>query len=422
MARPDWWMFTEVARRMGFARAFDYPNPAAIFREHAALSAFENNGTRVFNIGALAGCDDAAYDALQPVQWPCPRHGTSAQRLFARGGFPTPDSRARMVPVTGRMADRGAGDALRLNTGRVRDQWHTMTRTGWVPHLMAHSGEPFLAMHPRDAAARGLADGGLARIDSDAGAAVRKVQGTADQSPGDVFAPMHWTDQFSSSGPVDRLVHAKTDPVSGQPDLKGASVRVTVVDTQWTGLLARRAGTRPDLGESVYWSKAPAASGFAFDLAGWTKLADVIHSETILRRLLQVPAEAELCSYSDPRKSVFRYAGFVGGMLEACLFLAPMGVVLPARGPALELLGRSVTPRDRPALLAAQTPAKASTEKIVCSCFSVGNETIACAIRERGLTSVAQIGAALRAGTNCGSCVPELKKLLAAAPALSAAE
>ena len=422
MARPDWWMFAEVARRMGFGDAFAWSNPAAIFREHAALSAFENNGERIFDIGVLAACSDAAYDALQPLQWPCPRLGASGPRLFGRGGFPTPDGRARMVPVMGRIEDRAANDGLRLNTGRVRDQWHTMTRTGRVPRLMAHAGEPFLAMHPHDAAARGISPGMLARIDSDAGAAILKVQVTPDQKPGDVFAPMHWTEQFSSSGPIDRLVHARTDPVSGQPDLKGAAVRVTALDMQWTGLLLRRAGARPDLGESIYWSKAPAATGFAFDLAGWTKLAEVIHSEAILRRLLQIPAEAELCSYSDPRKSVFRYAGFLGGVLEACLFLAPVGVALPARGVALELLGRSVTPQDRPALLAAQAPAKSIAEKIVCSCFSVGAETITCAIGERGLTSVAQIGAALRAGTNCGSCVPELKKLLADAPALSVAE
>src|SRR5581483_1325531 len=84
-ARPDWWMFTEVARRMGWGAHFAYAGPADIFREHAALSAFENDGARLFNLGALAGLDDAAYDALAPVQWPLPRlgQGQAGPRLFA---------------------------------------------------------------------------------------------------------------------------------------------------------------------------------------------------------------------------------------------------------------------------------------------------------------------------------------------------
>ena len=100
-ARPDWWMFAEVARRMGWENEFSYGGPADIFREHAALSAFENDGQRVFDIGALADLDDAAYDALAPVQWPSPKpgHGLTGPRLFARGGFPTPDGRARMLPL-----------------------------------------------------------------------------------------------------------------------------------------------------------------------------------------------------------------------------------------------------------------------------------------------------------------------------------
>jgi assimilatory nitrate reductase catalytic subunit len=104
------------------------------------------------------------------------------------------------------------------------------------------------------------------------------------------------------------------------------------------------------------------------------------------------------------------------------VFLAPSGMALPGREMALGLIGKSIAPLDRMALLAAAAPAKGQSEKTVCSCFSVGSETLAKAIREHNLKSVAEIGAVLGAGTNCGSCVPELKKLLWAAPALSAAE
>ncbi|HTR16312.1 MAG TPA: molybdopterin-dependent oxidoreductase [Acetobacteraceae bacterium] len=420
-ARPDWWVFAQVARRMGWEKEFSYIRPADIFREHAALSAFENDGQRVFDIGALADLDDAAYDALAPVQWPCPRpgRGRTGARLFARGGFPTPDGRARMLPLAITADERQPDYPLTLNTGRVRDQWHTMTRTGRVPHLMTHSAGPRLALNPRDAARRGIEDDGLARIESPHGSAVLRVSIDAAMRAGDVFMPMHWTDQFSSSGPVGRLVHAVTDPVSGQPDLKGTKVRVAAVAEAWRGLLLRRAAGDPVLGETVHWSKAPIAAGFAYEMSGWTPLVELVESEQGLRSLLRVPEAAELVSYSDPRKSVFRYAGLIGGRLEACVFFAAPRAAFPEADQASRWLGQELEPIARLALLAGLEAGAAPGGKIVCSCFSVGEAAICSAIRAKKLTAPAEIGAVLRAGTNCGSCIPELKKLLAADAAWS---
>jgi assimilatory nitrate reductase catalytic subunit len=415
-ARPDWWMFAEVARRMGWGAEFSYKGPADIFREHAALSAFENDGQRIFDIGALADLDDAAYDALLPLQWPCPRpgRGRSGPRLFAHGGFPTPDGRARMRPVAVSAGKNRAYYPLTLNTGRVRDQWHTMTRTGRVPRLMTHVTGPRLTLHPRDAAVRGIEDGGLAQIESPHGRAVLRVSIDAAMRPGSVFVPMHWTGQFSSSGPIGRLVHSVTDPLSGQPDLKGTKVEVAAVAERWRGFLLRRGAGDPALGESVHWSKAPLTSGFAYELSGWTPLAQAIHCEEVLRRLLQVPEDAELISYSDPKKSVFRYAGLTGGRLDACVFFAPPRAFFPEAGQAMRLLGEVLEPGARLSLLAGVEPGAAPAGKIVCACFSVGEAAICSAIRSGKLKTAAEIGAMLRAGTNCGSCIPELKKLLAA--------
>jgi assimilatory nitrate reductase catalytic subunit len=415
-ARPDWWMFAEVARRMGWEREFSYPNPAAIFREHAALSAFENGGKRIFDIGALADRSDTGYEALEPVQWPCSNRGGSAaaQRLFTDGLFPTPDGRARMVPVAaGRSKMPSGGIEVTLNTGRVRDQWHTMTRTGRVPHLMTHASEPLLAIHPCDAAARGIAAGGLVQVKNERGDAVMRAHLTEAQQPGAVFAPMHWTDQFASAGTIGRLVHDETDPISGQPDLKGSTVRLCAIETLWHGLLLTRGPALPDLGGKVFWSKAPAEAGFAFTLAGWSDLALVIHSETILRRLLQIPNEAELVSYSDPKKSIFRYAGFLGSRLEACLSLAPSEGGLLSRHSVPLFLGRSLDAAERLSLLAPHSGKPGiSPDKVVCSCFSVGADAITGAIRSGNLKTVKELGAALQAGTNCGSCIPELTRLL----------
>jgi assimilatory nitrate reductase catalytic subunit len=424
-AAPDWWMFAEVGRRMGWEDAFSFRGPADVFREHAALSAFENNGARLFNLGALADISDAEYDALSPMQWPVPKPGAgpAGARLFARGGFPTPDGRARMVPLQLRAEEEAAEASLTLNTGRIRDQWHTMTRTGRVPHLMSHISGPSVALHPRDAAARGIADKGLARIESEHGAVVMRVSLDEGVRPGDIFAPMHWTDQFTSSGPIDRLVHAKTDPVSGQPDLKGTRVRVQGVHEAWRGHLFRLGGGEPELSDALWWTKAQIATGFAFELAGWNPLRQEVHSEGVLRRLLRIPGDAELISYSDPRKAMFRYAGIQHGQLAACVFFGPPGAEFTGVEQAKSLLGKEISAMERIALLAgSHAQAGGQAVKIVCSCFSVSEDKIRCAIRDEGLTSAAQIGARLKAGTNCGSCIPELKKLLRNQPILNAAE
>jgi assimilatory nitrate reductase catalytic subunit len=226
---------------------------------------------------------------------------------------------------------------------------------------------------------------------------------------------MHWTDQFASSGPIDRLVHALADPVSGQPDLKGTRVRVASVPEIWRGNLLRLAAGEPEFSESVWWSKVQTGAGFAFELAGWSALEREVHSETVLRRLLHIPAEAELVSYSDPRKAMFRYAGIVQGRMAACVFFGPPGLDFAGAEQAKKLLGKEISAAERIALLAGRD-ASGSTEtgKIVCACFSVREDNIRAAIRADGLVTPAAIGLVLKAGTNCGSCIPELKKLISA--------
>ena len=164
-AKPDWWAMSEVAKQMGFGAAFDYAGPAAVFREHAALSAFENNGTRDFDLGGLARLSDTDYDALAPLQWPVPAGGAGrTKRMFADGRFFTPSGRARFIaieePVLAEAPD--ADFPFLLNTGRVRDQWHTMTRTGLSPRLASHMPDPFVEVNPDDARKLGLAGDGFA--------------------------------------------------------------------------------------------------------------------------------------------------------------------------------------------------------------------------------------------------------------------
>ena len=239
-AKSDWWMFAEVGRRMGWAAAFAYTNAAKVFREHAALSAFENDGRRVFDIGALASLTDAEYDDCEPLQWPLPAGGQLENgRLFSKGGFPLLDGRARFVQTEYRPVS-SKPDRQRpfvLNTGRIRDQWHTMTRTGLVPRLMTHREEPFLELSPHDATKLCVGDGDLVRLETHHGATILRTKSNLGQRPGEVFVPMHWTDQFVANGPIGKLVAGICDPVSGQPELKATPVKLAPVPTLWRGLL-----------------------------------------------------------------------------------------------------------------------------------------------------------------------------------------
>ena len=428
-ARPDWWMLTEVARRMGWADAFDYRKPADIFREHARLSAFENGEPkrRLFDIGALAELSDEQYDSLKPVRWPLPRGVQEPQpavtRLFGDGGgFPTADGRARFVPTPYRAPAVPAGDQFPfiLNTGRLRDQWHTMTRTGRLPRLMAHQGEPFVDISFEDAVRLQLNESDLVRIESPHGEAVLPFRVADGLRAGEVFAPIHWTDQFTSAGPIGRLVGAATDPVSGQPELKASPVRLTAVAPQWHGLLLSGSEQVPQ--GSYYWGRVPLERGHAFTLIGWEPLPSGRGTEFWIAALLGASTAAELVIYADPARGTYRYASIAGRKLEACLFIARAGAALPSREALAALLGSRIEPEAR-AFVLAGSPGGAAAQNAagptICSCFGVGLHTLHGAIVSRRLSSVAEIGAVLRAGTNCGSCIPELNAILNSAHAQS---
>jgi assimilatory nitrate reductase catalytic subunit len=208
-ARPDWWILSEVAKRLGFGAAFDFNSAADVFREHAALSAFENNGGRDFDIGALRSLSDEAFDALTPVQWPTRQDNSQPQpRFFANGGFFSSDFKARFIApeIPALRTETTAGRPLRLNTGRIRDQWHTMTRSGLSPRLGQHLPEPFVEVHPDDALKFGVTDGSFARVTTDHGQCTLKVVVSERQQRGMLFAPIHWSEATATGSRVGALV------------------------------------------------------------------------------------------------------------------------------------------------------------------------------------------------------------------------
>ncbi|WP_428492335.1 molybdopterin-dependent oxidoreductase [Rhodopila sp.] len=423
-ARPDWWQFAEVGRRMGWPDAFAWRNAAAVFREHAALSGHANQGRRMFDISALGRLDDAGFDAMAPVRWPLPEGSTAeAGRLFGQGGFSTPDGRARFVPTPYRALPPAE---LRLNTGRVRDQWHTMTRTGLAPALMAHTSEPLLTIHPIDAAAAGIGQGDLTRLATEHGETLLRADLRHTQRHGEVFAPMHWTDRFTSAGPIARLVSARIDPVSGQPELKATPATLAPAKVHFHGLLLRRGGGA--LAEDCHWVRVPIAEGQMYRLAGLRPLPNNGDARDFAVRLLglpqsdvsqgdaprsDVPYTGDWLEASDPSRGVLRVAVIFDGALEACLFLTRDPAALPAEAAVIPMLGAPVPDAARSKILSGRMyDASAADGPRVCACFAVTRNAIRHAVVTQRLESVRQIGALLRAGTNCGSCVPELEEIL----------
>jgi assimilatory nitrate reductase catalytic subunit len=410
-------MSAEIARRMGWADAFRFRGPADIFREHAALSGFENDGSRLFDIGALASLTDAEYGALAPVRWPLPAGAAPGAdgRLFGDGRFATEDGKGRFVPTPWR-PPASRTDRRRpfiLNTGRVRDQWHTMTRTGRMNRLMSHQDEPWLDIAPGDALMLGLAAGDLARVETEHGRAILRARPNEAQRRGEVFVPMHWTDDFCSAGPVDRLVGAARDPLSGQPEFKATPVGLAPVPTLWRGLLLAPWDRLPQ-GE-FYCCRIPVAGGHAFELRGWDMLPTGRALTGWAAALLGPTEGDDPIEIADPACGAYRLVDLDRGRLRACLLLSMKARwPIPDRLSVQMLLGTPVDADATRRLVtidesAASPPPRART---VCACFSVAHTTIEDAIVADRLQTVAEIGTALRAGTNCGSCIPELKEIL----------
>jgi assimilatory nitrate reductase catalytic subunit len=409
-AKPDWWIVAQIARRMGFAAQFAYGSAADIFREHAALSAFENGGRRDFDIGALATISDATFDALDPVQWPL-RAGETPQgkdrRFFVQGGFYTPDRKGRFIALEppAPRAPTNKEFPFRLNTGRVRDQWHTMTRSGLSARLGTHAPEPFVEVHPADAKAMDLADGGFAKVATRWGSCVLKVTISDRQRRGSLFAPIHWSDATASAARIGDLVMPETDRYSGQPDAKATPASIAPVHFAFRGFaLTRRPISAPRHG---WWARVAVAGASGLLLA-------TNDGPEIWRGSARQMLGKELAEYVDQQRGVYRAASFVAGELTGCLFI-DAAETAPQWDAVKALFAAETLPDGARRVLLSGRSADGlvSASPIVCACFSVGIAAIRAAIQGGAATSVQGIGEALRAGTNCGSCLPELKRLVA---------
>ncbi|NML59937.1 molybdopterin-dependent oxidoreductase [Massilia sp. RP-1-19] len=408
-ARADWKILCQVAQRMGFD-GFEFGAPHEIFDEHARLSSWRNGADeggvkRAFKLEGLAGLGAHDYDTLDPVQWPVLRGPGGAAvgtaRIDCGGKFVATAPRG---PVHAASAEY----PLALNTGRVRDQWHTMTRTGKAPRLAGHVPESFVDLHPHDALLYGVREGELARVSSAWGSMVARVQLGGGITRGSVFVPIHWNGQTASDARVGALVSPAVDPVSGEPEFKHTPVMVEHFGVSWHGFLLTRRELALD--GVAHWTRIQ-GSGFArYELAGRTTIAA---RGAWARSLLGVGEGEDWLEYEDRADGVYRAVHLVDDRIEQCVFVSARPD-LPSRAWLaglfdLETIGRE----ERAGLLAGRSLGKTvDAGPTVCACFGVGRNTLYETIRFRKLTEVSEVTACLKAGGNCGSCVPEIKSLL----------
>ncbi len=437
-ARHDWQIVIDFARRLeqrlGRARSlFPYDGPQAVWNEHR-----ESTRGRDLDISGLS------WDILEqkgPQQWPFPEGAsTGKKRLYEDGVFPTASGRARFVVTQWKpLAD--AVDArypFHLNTGRLRDQWHGMSRTGTVSQLFAHASEPAIVMAPSDLDLRLLQAGDLVHVSSRRGSQIFPVAAGDEMRAGQAFIAMHWGQEFVSgrgrgggSHGVNALTSPALDPVSRQPELKHAAVRIMKAELPWRLLALCWAGPEQVLLLQQRLRRLlPQFAYGALTLFGREKsglLLRAANEEAVDGKLLQELEQLlglngpRVLRYDDARRGKLRRVLVQDNRLQSVLLAGDVS----AEAWLTEYLQgeQSVAALGRLLLMPSiRAPAgMARRGRIVCNCLNVSETEIAACLAKQppadAQSALANLQQTLKCGTSCGSCVPELKQMVMKAEA-----
>ncbi|WP_332673765.1 nitrate reductase [Aromatoleum sp.] len=438
-AKPDWRIVCDFALALGprigkdAEKLFPYASPADIFDEHAATTR-----GRDLDIGGLS------YDVLDsagPQQWPFPEgadatDAASRARLYADGRFSTPDGRARfVVPTQALTAERtDARYPLALTTGRLRDQWHGMSRTGKVAQLYNHVDEARIEMNADDLALRGIESGELVRVKSRRGDVILRAAASAEIRSGQAFVAMHWGTNTLNSAGANAVTLRASDPFSKQPELKHATVQVEKAELPFHALIMRGEPGIDDRDDGA--NAAGLAVERAAALAPWLErfgyaslaLAGRDHPAVVLRIAHDRPIppawlaeldmllgldDAHCVTYSDARRGITKRARIENGFLVGLRLTGETAAaawlrdVLVERQPAADLRRWILAP------IASPPAAAKSRGRIICNCLDVSERDIESAVA--GGAGFDALQAKLGCGTGCGACVPEIRRLVAQA-------
>ena len=473
-ARHDWAIAVQFAHQLearlrpGQPTLFPYTTDhadqgaQAVWNEHR-----ESTRGRDLDITGLSW---TLLESAGPQQWPCPADLTDSgnddnsattlptrtrdigkARLYEDGIFPTADGRARFAAHAWQPTaeQRESRYPFSLTTGRLRDQWHGMTRTGTLGRLFGHVAEPCVQLHPHDMERRQLKNGDLVHVTSKRGSIVVPVQADATVGLSQAFMAMHWGSEFlsgcSSTGErlagVNALTTSAFCPTSKQPELKHAAVKVLKAELPWT-LLAMAwlpADSAQDVREALaalmaqfplfqFTSCVPFSNNTPLNEPGRERMGVLLRAaahepppDAVIERIeaLIGLATADTLRYADQKRGQRRAARLVrhgnATMLEAIVLAGDTS----AEGWLKTLLQEELPAQSYGRLLlvpGAKAPvAVQSRGKPVCTCLNVTDAAITTELAQCHGTDadrLAQLQGKLRCGTNCGSCLPELKRMV----------
>ncbi len=443
-ARHDWHIAVDAARRIEVllparradgATMFPYESAESLWNEH-------RESTRGRDLD-ITGLSYAMLESQGPQQWPLHEGATTgAARLYTDGRFATADGRARFAPTQPRaLAEkRDAHYPFSLNTGRLRDHWHGLSRTGTLGRLYGHAPEPTVDLHPSDLARLRLKSGDLVQLKTRRGSLLLPAAASTAVAPTQAFVAMHWGDEVLGGrqrGGVNALTSPAFCPQSKQPELKHAAVKIGPAALPWQLLarawlpadvaLQRRADLLAACDGMDYASCVPfgreteaqggvvgvllrAAAPVAPDGAWLSQIETLLglnHAEVLRyadpqrgqRRAVRLLAHPD----GSTRVQAFLLAGdtLAGGWVGTLLLDG-----LPAQAYGRALLAGSAEPP-------VAVPARSAQ---VCNCFDVSAADIDAGLARCSGTAdqrLAQLQATLKCGTNCGSCLPALRQQVA---------
>ena len=401
---------------------FPFVSPEQIWNEHREM-------TRGRDLD-ITGLSYAILDERGPQHWPFPAGAESGKaRLYEDGVYPTPSGRARFFAERHRALAEPA-DArypLGLTTGRLRDHWHGLSRTGSVARLFGHVGEPRLAMNAGDMARRGIGPGDLVRVDSRRGTLHVIAESDEAMRSGQVYLPMHWGKRYlggRTSAGVNTVTTAAFDPISRQPELKHAAVKVVATGLAWRLVAFAELGAVEALdrlqalqGEVAFASAVLIgreeegvllrAANESAPSSQWLAALDAV---------LGLDAE-DVLRYEDARRGHARRIRIDGERLRAARLSGDAGAILSGEWLREWLIGGQGIEQIRRLLLLPSSQAPSGfipAGRVVCQCFGVNERDIAATLAQATGAPGERLRALqsrLRCGTNCGSCVPELKAM-----------
>ena len=402
-AKNDWQIMCDVAKKMGF-EGFDFIDPSGIFEEWAQLTDFENNGSRLLNLSGLVGLTKSQYDNLKPIMWPVVKNQPYKNgQVFTDNQFSTADKKARFIPITPQLpVQQTSSDyPFVMNSGRIRDQWHTMSRTGKSTALSSHITRPYIEINPLDASKLAIKQNDLISAIALTGQVTAHAKVTDAVRKGECFMPIHWNKQFASSATVSGLYQSVVDPLSGQAECKHGAVNIVKAPfVQYMQLF-----TKNELViNSDFWLKVNASNCFNYQLALNEPQSDLLYYCQTLTGLQGQWSAMNTAKAMHVQCIQNDQLAFVGVISNEQKEISLEWINHLSAEPLL-------TFTQLQSLLYA-TPDEEFTQGVqVCSCFKVREQPIINAIKN-GANTVEQLGSELKCGTNCGSCKTQLSQLI----------